>query len=405
MRSGSSRVVVVTTSYPRWPSDLAGSFVASSVRALRDAGAHVTVVAPDHPQAAPQPDIVRVRYAWPRGRQRLAYGAGIPERLEGGPGGWLQAPALSLSLLATLEREARRADVVVSHWLLPGAVAGALAAGAARRPHRTILHSGGVALASRLPGGALLSRLVARTADRLVITSARLRGRLCRLVGPRLARRVRARSVLQPMGVDLSALGPLPPRSAARRQHGVAGRFTVAFLGRVVPVKGLAHLVRAVAGIPDAVVLAAGDGPSLPAARAQAAALGVDLRCLGTVEGTRRAAFLAASDVLALPSVVLPSGRTEGTPVAMLEALAVGLPVVASDVGGVPDVIEEGRTGFVVPPGAESVLGERLARLAARPSLRRRMARAALEAGAAYSWESVGPRLASLLLEGTPCVR
>ncbi|MGH3130946.1 MAG: glycosyltransferase, partial [Gaiellaceae bacterium] len=77
----------------------------------------------------------------------------------------------------------------------------------------------------------------------------------------------------------------------------------------------------------------------------------------------------------ALDAMILPSGN-EGTPVSAIEALAVGRPVVATRVGGVPDVVREGEDGFLVEVGDVEGMAERLARLAADPALRERMGRA-----------------------------
>ena len=139
-------------------------------------------------------------------------------------------------------------------------------------------------------------------------------------------------------------------------------------------------------------------GPDLAEARRLAERSGVDLRALGRVEGQDRSSFFAACDVLALPSVVLASGRTEGTPVVVLEALSQGIPVVASNVGGVSEVVSEGRTGHLVPPGDVPALTARLSALSRRPAVRRTMAKAAAIAGRRHHWDRVGPRLAELVL-------
>lgn len=388
------RVVVVTTSYPRWPEDHAGEFVAASVEALRRAGARTRVVAPAATGAQHVPDVRRVGGLG----SALAYGGGIPDRLERTPSAWAMAPLLAGRLAAATIAEARHADRVVGHWLIPGAACAMAAAEVHRIPFSAVLHSGGVALAERLPFGRLIAARVARRAVRLVFTSDRLRSRFMALIGPEAAAQAMERTAVVPMGVDPDLLGPASARPAARRRLDVAGRFVVGFLGRCVPVKGLDRLIAAMSRMPNAVLAVAGEGPELDRARHGAAQAGVDLRALGPVEGSARSAFYAACDVLALPSIVLPSGRTEGTPVVVLEALTMGLPVVASDVGGVPEVLEDGVTGFVVPPGETAALADRLNRLATHPSLRRNMARAARAAGRRHRWDYVGPHLASLLL-------
>ncbi len=394
----SPRVVVVTTSYPRWPGDHAGEFVRGSVRALEAAGAVVSVIAPPAEDAIHDAQVTRVRLPRAIPGARLAYSGGIPDQLERDPRAWLGAPGLSAALIAATTRRAWGADRVVGHWLAPGALAAVIAGATARIPATAVLHSGGVSMAERLPLGAQAARLVARRARRLIFTNERLRGRFLALLRPALREATIAKSTVLAMGIDPAALGPAVSRRSARRRLDVAGRFVVGFLGRCVPVKGLRLLVQAASRVPDAVVAVAGAGPELEAARRAAAKAGVDLRALGPVEGPARTGFFAACDVLALPSVVLPSGRTEGTPVVLLEALSQGLPVVASDVGGVPDVLSHGETGYVVPAGDVASLANHLRQLGDRPTLRRRMARAAADAGRRHHWDHVGPELAAALL-------
>src|SRR5919199_1318248 len=95
--------------------------------------------------------------------------------------------------------------------------------------------------------------------------------------------------------------------------------------------------------------------------------LGIMRQCLFLGYQEEVAPFYAAFD-----AVILPSGN-EGTPVSAIEALAAGRPVVATRVGGVPDVVREGEDGFLVDPGDVDALAERLARLAADPELRERL--------------------------------
>lgn len=88
---------------------------------------------------------------------------------------------------------------------------------------------------------------------------------------------------------------------------------------------------------------------------------------------------LARSDVAVLCSYPTAAGKREGIPVALMEGMMSGLPVVASGLSGIPELVDDGRTGFLVPPGDPWKLADRLQRLAARPELRRRMGRAGRE--------------------------
>ena len=174
-----------------------------------------------------------------------------------------------------------------------------------------------------------------------------------------------------PNGLRIGRSPDTAEREAARAALGIPpGAQVVAFLGRLSPEKAPEVLLRATRDT-GALVLLAGDGPLRAALEAEAT--GTSTRFLGFVPDVQP--VLAAADVLALPS------WTEGLPMAVLEAMAAGVPVVASAVGSLPQVLGEGA-GLLVPPGDVDALRAALARLA-EPGLRASLtatARARVEA-------------------------
>jgi glycosyltransferase involved in cell wall biosynthesis len=193
---------------------------------------------------------------------------------------------------------------------------------------------------------------------------------------------------------DLVALGVAPPerfvvvrlgieleervrpgddgRAETRRYLGVpADRFVVGWVGRMTAVKRTDDVLEAFRllrerGV-DACLCLVGDGPDRERLERRASELGVirDTLFLGYQEDV--APYYAAFDALALPSA------NEGTPVSVIEALAAETPVVATRVGGVPDVVREGEEGFLVDAGDTDELADRLMRLSRDPGLRRRL--------------------------------
>lgn len=112
--------------------------------------------------------------------------------------------------------------------------------------------------------------------------------------------------------------------------------------------------------------------------------------------------FLAKADVLALPSVVATSGEREGIPVSLMEAMAAGMPVVASELSGIPELVEDGVCGLLVKPGDAEALAGALQRLAADPDLRERLGRAAAaKVRSEFDLKTNVDRLAALLLAST----
>ena len=167
---------------------------------------------------------------------------------------------------------------------------------------------------------------------------------------------------------DTSANG----RTDNRRYLGIPGdRFAVGWIGRMTAVKRTDDILVAFkrlrdSGV-DAVLCLVGDGPDRPELERRAHELGVirDTVFLGYQEDV--APFYSAFDALILPS------SNEGTPVSAIEALAAGRPVVATRVGGVPDVVRDGEDGFLVDAGDTDELADRLEQLARDPALRERM--------------------------------
>ncbi len=305
------RLGVVTTSYPRHAGDPAGGFVADQVAALRALGHDVDVIAagPGGPG-----DLATARVP-----SALFARGGAPDSLERGPLRALPEAALvTARLLATVARRARGWDAILAHWLAPSA----LAALPTRVPLVAIAHGGDIFTLRRLhllrPALAALHRRGAR----LVFVAEHLR-QIALAAAPAL-RPWLAGALVQPMGLPLARFAAL-----ARVPEGF-----VLIIARLVPIKGvdvaLAALPLTTSRPP---LIIAGDGPE----RARLAAP-TGVRFLGAVTPEARDDLLRRAAAVVIPSRTLASGRTEGTPLVALEALAAGVPVIASAVGGLADL-------------------------------------------------------------------
>jgi colanic acid/amylovoran biosynthesis glycosyltransferase len=157
------------------------------------------------------------------------------------------------------------------------------------------------------------------------------------------------------------------------------GRLHVLCVGTLHEVKGQEHLVEAcrllIAQSVDVVCRLVGDGPDRSMLARRIAEAGLEHRVVlpGARTQPQVAADLVAADVLVAPSVPTRQGRREGIPVVLMEAMSSGLPVVASELSGIPELVEDGVSGLLVPPGDATSLAAALRALYEDPALRRRL--------------------------------
>lgn len=172
------------------------------------------------------------------------------------------------------------------------------------------------------------------------------------------------------------------------REAPVQDPFPIGFLGRLDPVKRVADLIDAVGRLQGLVHLHVfGEGSERRALEAQVSALGLANRV--TLHGAVRPPqdALARIGLLALPSAA------EGFPLVLIEAMAAGVPVVATDVNGIRDVIDNGKTGILVAPGNPHALSLAIRQLVESPALRQQLARAALaDVRGRFTWAAVLPQ-------------
>ncbi len=158
-------------------------------------------------------------------------------------------------------------------------------------------------------------------------------------------------------------------RSHLRKELDVADEFVVLVVAHLVDWKGVDVVLRALRGLPSRVVAwIVGDGPDATRLRELCKTLSLEdrVRFFGSQPDVSR--YMQAADCLACPTV-----WAEAVGLVILEGLACRLPVIGSAVGGIPEFVEEGRTGFLFPPGDDTQLAERIRRLAGDPEACKRM--------------------------------
>jgi glycosyltransferase involved in cell wall biosynthesis len=296
-----------------------------------------------------------------------------------------------LAVVLQIARLARRADVVYATTMLRRA---ALGAAVARRPlvvkvtadeayeraRRAGRFAGGLDAFQRHAGGVSV-RLLRRTrtwalrrAAHAFFPSAYLRGlALAWGVDP-------SRTSVLPNPAPL--LPELPPRDELRAELDVTGPM-LACAGRLMAAKALDVGLEAVSRVPDVTLLVAGDGPDRAELEQAAEGLGLGgrARFLGSRPREEVLRLFRAADA------VLLSSAWENFPHTVVEALAVGTPVIATAVGGIPEIVRDGENGLLVPPGDPVALASAIERFFTDRALRERLAAATVPSVAAYAPE------------------
>lgn len=222
---------------------------------------------------------------------------------------------------------------------------------------------------SMLPGARQALRHIGSHTDALTTISRYTRDRVAAAFGARAALEV------VPSGIDAEVFRPDPAaRDELRRRYGLGDAPVVTCVSRLVPRKGQDALIRALPRIhrrvPGTRLLLVGSGPDADRLRRLAIGTGVAEHVVftGAVPASELPAHHAVGDVFALPCRTRGGGLdVEGLGIALLEAAAAGLPVVAGDSGGAPETVQDGRTGHVVGGRDLDALVEALVRLLARP--------------------------------------
>jgi len=337
----------------------------------------------------------RFRY-FPARWQKLAYGSGILPNLRRNPLLWLQVPffvlAMSIALLRLLIKV--RPHLIHAHWVLPQGLIAVLTGFLMRIPAVVSIH-GADAFALRRGPLSLLKRLCLKcSAAWTANTHATAEAITCghSLPPPHII----------PMGVDTERFGS-GSRDYLRIDIG-SNEIIILYVGRLVEKKGVDDLIKAYALLPAELrektyVWIIGRGDCETQLRALSVELEVDnhIRFWGEVPNDQLPDYYAAADLFVGPSVEAASGDTEGQGVVFIEAFAAGLCVIATRVGGIPEVVNDGQTGNLVPPRSPTELAAAIQRLLSDNTLREQLARNAREtASRRYAWPRIAAEFADL---------
>ncbi len=359
----SRRILTLAHVFPRTPDDPMGAFVLHLVDALAPRGIASVVIAP-HAEGLTDQETIgtahvhRFHYA-PARWERLAYAGTMHELVARGVTSKILFALFNLAFLLKTWSVLRvwRAEVLHAHWWLPDGFIGALASLVTRVPLVITTHGTDVELLRHTRWAQVLARFTFSRARVITCGSNYLREQLLAL-GVADAARV----CVIPMPVN-------PVFGVPSSKFQVSGREILA-VARLTAQKSLDTLIEAVACIPDAHLQIIGDGPERAELERQARENQVQDRVefLGTLRQEELPSHYAACAVFVLPSI------REGMGLVLAEALLCGAPVVATNSGGVTDIVRDGETGLLVPERDATALAVALERVLKDRGLAARLA-------------------------------
>jgi len=336
------RIVLLTTSYPSHADDWSGIFIAKLAEAILKKGYGVVVICPAVPGGHGRFPVngietIRFGYFFPRSLERLTGGeGGIPENLSESVLARIQLVPMMARFLIEALRALRKSDIVYANWL-GAAVVGAAACS---------LHQAPLVVSLRGDDGYLArKKFLWRTLTKWVIRKSRILAPVSKeLLEITIDLGAAPTKCFLPrFGVDTDLFYPAVA-------HNVSGeRVRIVFVGSLIPKKGLQDLLKALSApeLSQTELIVVGDGMYREHLRELCQSLSLEDRTQwrGVVSPREVAAILRESDILCLPSY------TEGSPNVIKEAMASGLPVVATRAGGIPDLVVNGKTGLLYDAG------------------------------------------------------
>ena len=369
MHPAEIKVLVIGSVYPRYDKDAEVPWLRTSIAHLKKAGLDVQVLAPAYKglksHTIDGTPVNRFRYA-PADWEILTHEEGAPSKMASRP--WLQILAIPYIISGFFKciKICRqwKPDIIHAHWPFPHAY---IALGAAKLFHIPLVlnfHGAELLLIRKKKWIKPLLKFAIGQAQSIFANSSFTAGKI---------------KAIRDVNVEWSPYGTtLDERRETRDEregsglapHPVNGKFKVLFVGRHIERKGIRYLIEAAKYLPqdkfEIRIIGEGD---LTGQLKQQAAQYPHVLFTGKLPAAELAREYREANVFVLPAIVDHKGDTEGLGVVLIEAMESGLPVIASDVGGIPDVVVDNVSGLLVPEKSPVALADAIKRLAEDPQL------------------------------------
>lgn len=363
------KILVLTTTFPRWINDSTPTFVYDLSKRLQENGVEIVILAPHHEGAKKYEildgiKIYRFPYFYPAKYQGLVYDGGILSNLKRSHLAKIQIPLLFLSELFYSLKIIRKEkiDLIHSHWIVPSGLIGVICKKLFKIRHITTAHAGDVFTIKNSKYFTKISSFILRNSDKITANSIYTKDAILSIEN-----KIKNNVEIIPMGVDMSIFNPKWRDRDFKINFGA--KYIIFSVGRLVDKKGIKYLISAMKYITkefsDTKLIIGGSGPNRKYLEILTKKLGLNDKIIftGYIKNSELPFYFASSDVFVLPSIVTREGDTEGLGIVLLEAMASGTPVIGSNVGGIRDIIEDNKTGFLTKPRNPEDIANKIVKL------------------------------------------
>ncbi len=382
-----NNILVTATTFPRYENDKQPSFVKDLSQELLKLGLNVHVLVP-HDRGLKLNDyfdglkIHRFFYFIPK-FEKLAYGGIIPN-IKKNKLLILQFPFLFLFQLFALIKSIKtyRIKILHSHWIVPQGLSGAIAKKFFNIKHVLTIHGGDLYTLIKIPFGKSLIKFVVNNCDNVTCVNHELKNLLNSVIKKDNV------SVI-PMGVNI-------------RDYKEKYKFNknILFLGRLAEKKGIKYLIEAIKLIDDNIkVSIAGDGPLKKELEdfSKKNDLQNKIKFLGYVYGKEKINLIKNCGIFVLPSIITEQGDREGLPVSLLEAMAAGKAIIATNVGGIKEIIRNNYNGLLIEQKNSKEIASSINKLMNNKNLAKKIGINAKKTVLDYDWIIIGKRYYNIL--------
>ena len=397
------KILILTTTFPRWKDDTTSAFVYELSKRLQKEGFEIVVLAPHH-EGAKRFEIIdgmkvyRFPYFYPKKYQKLAYEGGILSNLKRNHLAKLQVPLLFLSELfyAIKIIKKERINFIHSHWIIPSGLVGSILKRTYRKPHITTAHAGDV---FTIRNSKILSKIgsfVFKNSDKITANSNYTKNAITSIED-----KIKDIVEIIPMGVDTSLFHP---KHATGLRDDFEAEYLILSVGRLVEKKGVKYLIMAMKDVikefPNAKLIICGAGPEEENLENLTKKLNLkeNVIFVGYIKNSDLPKYYTSSDIFILPSIKVKGGDTEGLGVVLLEAMACGTPVIGSNTGGITDIIKHGESGFLVKPKDPEDIAEKIIVLLSNKELQQKFSEEGLKiVRERFSWNVIVKKFVKIL--------